>query len=191
MATSSSILAWRTPRTEESTGSPRVKHDWMTSLSYFHGFSSIQVWIWDLDCKGTWVLKNWCLWTVVLEKTLESPLDSKEIQAVNPKWNQSWVFIGGTDAEARNSSTLATWCREPTHWKRPWCWERLKAGEGDDRGWDVWMASLTQCTWVWVGSRSWWWTGKPGVLQSMGSQRVGHDWATKLTELLLLIAYWN
>ena len=67
-----------------------------------------------------------------------------------------------------------------THWKRPWCWERLKAGEGDDRRWDGWMASLTQWTWIWVNSGSWWWTGRPGVLQSMGSQRVGHNWATEL-----------
>ena len=67
-----------------------------------------------------------------------------------------------------------------THWQRPWCWERLRArGEGGDRGWDGWMASLTQWTWVWAWSRSWWWTGKPGVLQTMGSQRVGHDWATE------------
>ena len=73
------------------------------------------------------------------------------------------------------------WCEELTHLKRPWCWERLKAGEGDDRGWeDDWMASPTQWTWVSVSSRSWWWTGKPGVLQSMGSQRVGHDWVTEL-----------
>ena len=80
-----------------------------------------------------------------------------------------------------NSNTLATWCKELTHWKRPWCWERLKAGgEGDDRGWDGWMASPTQWTWVWVASGSWWWTGKPGVLWSMGSQRVGHNWVTEL-----------
>ena len=65
--------------------------------------------------------------------------------------------------------------------QKTWCLERLKAGEGDDRGWDGWVASLTRWTWVWVGSGSWWWTGKPGVLQSMGSQRVGHDWATELT----------
>ena len=80
-----------------------------------------------------------------------------------------------------NSNTLATWGKELTHWKRPWCWERLKVGgEADDRGWDGWMASPTQWTWVWVNSGSWWWTGRPGVLQSMGSQRVGHDWATEL-----------
>ena len=79
-----------------------------------------------------------------------------------------------------SSNSLATWCEELTHWKRPWCWERLKAeGEGDDRGWD-WMASLTQWTWVWVNSCSWWWTWRPGVLQFMGSQRVGHDWMTEL-----------
>ena len=80
-----------------------------------------------------------------------------------------------------NSNTLVTWCKELTHWKRPWCWERMKVeGEGDNRGWDGWMASPTQWTWVWVSSGSWWWTGKPGVLWSMGLQRVGHDWATEL-----------
>ena len=80
-----------------------------------------------------------------------------------------------------NSSTLATWCEELTHLKRPWCWERLRAtGEGDDRRWDGWMASPTQCIWVWVDSGSWWWTGRPGVLRFMGSKRVGRDWATEL-----------
>ena len=78
-------------------------------------------------------------------------------------------------------STLATWCEELTHWKRLWCWEGLGAGgEGDDRGWDGRMASLTQWTWVWVNSGSWWWTGRPGMLRFMGSQRVEHDWATEL-----------
>ena len=87
----------------------------------------------------------------------------------------------------RNSSTLATSCEELTHWKKLWCWEELGAGgKGDDRGWDGRMASLTRWTWVWVNSGSWWWTGKPGVLQFMGSQRVGHDWATELTELMRL-----
>ena len=80
-----------------------------------------------------------------------------------------------------NSNTLATWCEELTHWKRPWCWERLKAGgEGDDRGWDGWMASLIQWTWVWASLGSWWWTWRRGMLQSMGSQRVRHYWATAL-----------
>jgi len=80
-----------------------------------------------------------------------------------------------------NSSTLATWCKELTHLKRPWSWERLKAGgEGDDRGWDGWMASPTHWTWVWMGSGHWWWTGRPGALWFMGSQRVGHDRVTEL-----------
>ena len=79
-----------------------------------------------------------------------------------------------------SSSFLATWGEEVTPWKRPWCWERLKvAGEQDNRGWDDWMASPTWWTWVWVSSRSWWRIGRPGMLQSMGSQRVGHDWVTE------------
>jgi len=82
--------------------------------------------------------------------------------------------------------TLATWCNESTHWKRPWCWERLReGGEGGDRGWDGWMASLTQWTWVWASSRRWWWTGKPGMLQSMGWERVGHNWATEQQHIYL------
>ena len=101
----------------------------------------------ELDHKESWASKNWCFWTVVLNKSLESPLDCKEIQPVNPKGNPSWTFIGRTDAETENSNTLATWCKELTHWKRPWCWEILKAGtEEDDRGWDGWMASPTQWT---------------------------------------------
>ena len=148
--------------------------------SQSYGFSSSHVWMWELDYKENWAQRNWCFWTVVLEKTLESPLDFKDIQPVLPKWNQSWIFIGRTDAEAE---TPVLWprCEELTHWKRPWCWERLRAGgEGDDRGWDGWMASSTQWTWVCVDSRSLWWTGRSGALQFLGSQRVGHDWATEL-----------
>ena len=89
------------------------------------------------------------------------------LKEINP-WKDWWC--------SWSSNTLATWCEKLTHWKRPWCWERLKAG-GDNRGWDSWMAP-TQWTWVWGSSRRWWRTGKPGVLQSMGLQRVGHDWAT-------------
>ena len=127
------------------------------------------------------------LWTVELEKTLESPLDCREIQPVHPKGDQSVLNIHWKNCcWSWNSNTLATWCDELTHWKRPWRWEGLGAGgEGDDRGWDGWMASLTPWTWVWVNSRSWWWTGRPGVLRFMGLQRVGHDWASELnwTEL--------
>ena len=93
------------------------------------------------------------------------------------------------------SNTLATWCEELTHWKSPWCWKRLKAGgEGDIIGWDGWIASWTQWTWVWVSSRSWWWIGKPGLLQSMGLQRVGHNWVSGLNWgllawIVMLISY--
>ena len=129
--------------------------------------------MWELDYKESWVPKNWCYWTVVLQKTLENPLDCKEIKSVHPKGNKSWHWKDW--CWSWNSNTLATWCEELTHWKRPWCWERLKAGgEGDDRGWDGWMASQTRWTWIGESSRSWWWTGKPGVLQSLWRQRVEH-----------------
>ena len=144
--------------------------------------------MWELDYKESWTAKNWCFWTVVLENILESPLDCKEIQPVHHKGNQSWIFIGRIDAEAETPKVLPPECEELTHWKRPWCWERLKVGgKGDDRGWDGWIASPTRWTWVWVNSGHWWWTGKPGMLQSMGSQRVGLDWATELNSLLVLI----
>ena len=85
-----------------------------------------------------------------------------------------------------SSNTLATWCEELSHWKWLWCWERLRArGEGDDRGWDGWMALPPQWTWIWANSRRWWKTGKPGVLKSIGSQKVGHDWATEQQPAML------
>ena len=136
--------------------------------------------MWELDCEESWALKNWCFWTVVLEKTLESPLDCKEIQPVHPKGDQSWVFIGRTDVEAETPIFWPLHVKR-THWKRPWCWEGLGAGgEGDDRRWDGLMASLTWWTWVWVNSESWWCTGRPGMVRFMGLQRVGHDWATEI-----------
>ena len=100
----------------------------------------------------------------------------------SPSWRRSVLGVHWKDCcWSWNSSTLATWCEELTLWKRPWCWERVRAGgEGDDRRWDGWMASLTRWTWVWVGSGSWWWTGRSGMLWFMGLQRVGHDWATVL-----------
>ena len=87
--------------------------------SQSYGFSSSRVQMWELDHKG-WALKDWCFSTVVLEKTLESPMDSKDIKSVSLKGNQLWIFIGRTDAEAESSNSLVTWCKEPTNWKRPW-----------------------------------------------------------------------
>ena len=121
------------------------------------------------------------LWTMALEKTLESPLDCKEIQPVHPKGNQSCTFIGRTGVEAETPMLWSPDVKSWLIWNDTWCWERLKAGgEGDDRGWDGWMASRTQQTWIWVNSGSWWWTGRPGVLRTIGFQRVGHNWATEL-----------
>ena len=144
--------------------------------------------MWELAYKESRVSKNWCFWNVALEKTLESPLGCKEIKLVNPKRNQSWIVIGRTDTDAE---TPILWPSDAKNWLLgkdldAGCWERLKAeGEVDDRGWDGWMVSLTLWTWVWASSGSWWWTGRPGVLQSMESQRVGHDWATELNWIVL------
>ena len=137
--------------------------------------------MWELDGEESWGPINGCFRAVVLEKTLESPLDCKEIQPVHPKGDQSWVLIGRTDVEAE---TPILWPPHVKSWligKDPNSWEGLGAeGEGDDREWDGWMASPTRWTWVWVDSGSWWWTGRPGMWWLMGSQRVGHNWATEL-----------
>ena len=137
-----------------------------------HGYES-----WTI--KKAWVPKNWCFWTVVLEKTLESPLNSKEIQPVHPKGYQSRIFTGSTDAEAE---TPVLWPPHAKSWlirKDSDAGKRLKVvREGDNRGWNGWMALSSQWVWVWVNSVSWWWTGRPGMLQSIGSQIVGHDWVT-------------
>ena len=116
--------------------------------SQCYGFSSSHVWMWELGYKEVWVLKNWCCQTVVLEETLEILLDCKKMKPINPKG----IFTGRTDGDVR-SNTLATWCKETILWKRPWCWEILRArGEGSDRGWGCWMVSPTQWTWVWANS---------------------------------------
>ena len=117
-----------------------------------HGFSSSHVWMWELDHKKGWVPKNWCFWTEVLERPLESTLESKEIKPGNPKGNQPWIFIGRTDAEAEAPIPWPSDAKSRLVGK-DWCWERLKTGEGDKRGWDGWMASLTQWTWIWANSR--------------------------------------
>ena len=139
--------------------------------------------MWELDCEESWVPKNWCFWTVVLEKTLESLLDCKEIQPVHSKGDQPWVFFGRIDAEAETPILWPPDAKNWLTWKDPdagknWRWE--KKGTRMRRGWGGWMASLTLWTWVWISSRNWWWIGKPGVMQSMGSQRVRHDWVIEL-----------
>ena len=126
--------------------------------SQSYGFFNSHVWIWKLDHKEGWALKNRCFWTVVLEKILENCLDCKKIKPVNPKGNQPWIFIGRTVVEAeapilwpsdvKSWLVGGSWC-----FPRPWCWERFRAGgEEGDREWDGWIASPTQWTWVWTNS---------------------------------------
>ena len=151
-----------------------------------YDFSSSHVWMWGLDYEESWALKNWCFWTVVLEKTLESPLDCKEIKWVNPKgfigihwkdWCLSW-----------NSNTFTTWCEEVTHWKWLRCWERLKAGEeGDKRGWRGGMASPIWQTWVWASSESWWWTGSLVCCSPWGHK--DRTWLSNWIELIYTYMY--
>ena len=142
--------------------------------------------MWELDYQESWVPKNWCFWTMVLEKTLESPLDCKEIQPVHPKGNQSWLLLEGLMLKLKlkyfGHLMRRTDSLEKTLMLRKIEGRRRRGG----KGWDGCMASLTRWTWVWVSSRSRWWTGKCGVLQSMGSQRVRHDWATELNWVLFL-----
>ena len=130
----------------------------------------------ELDHKEGWALKNWCFWTVVLEKTLENPLDSKEIKPVNPKGNQLWIHFRRTDAEAE---ALVLWSPDGYSWligKVSDAGKRLRSEREEGiRGWDSWMVSLMQWTWTWENSRRWWWAGRPGMLQSTGLQRVRHN----------------
>ena len=145
------------------------------------GFSSSYVWMWELDCKESWALKSWCFWTVVMEKTLERPFDCKEIQPVQLKEISSGCLLEGLMLKLK-LQYFGHLIRGTDSFGKTLIWERLKAGgEGEDRGWDGWMASPMQWIWVWVNSRSLWWTRKAGMLQSMGSQRVRHDWTTELS----------
>ena len=145
-----------------------------------YGFSCSHGCMWELDNKESWEPKNWCFWTVVLEKTLRVPWTVRRsnqsiLKEISPEYSLEGLML---KLKLQYFGHLM-WKTDSL--KRPWWWERLKAvREGDNRGWDGWMASPTQWTWVWASSGSWWWTGKPGVLQSMGSQRVRHDWGTEL-----------
>ena len=133
--------------------------------------------MWALDYTERWARKNCCFGTVVLEKTLESPLDCKVIQPVHPKGNQSWIFIGRTDAKVE--TPILMWRADSLEKT-----QILRLIEGErKRGWDGWMASPSLWTWAWESSRSWWWKRRPGMLQSMGWQRVRYEWLTELTEL--------
>ena len=155
----------------------------MVLSSQSYGFSSSDVWMWELDYKESWAPNNWHFWTVVLEKTLESPLDCKEIQSVHPKGNQSWIFTGRTDAEAETPILWPPDAKNWLIWKDPDAgkdWGQEEKGMTEDKmiGWHHWLDrhELEQAL---TGG---WWTGRPGVLQSMGLQRVRHDWATELTD---------
>ena len=150
----------------------------VSSKSY--GFSSSHVQMWELDYKESWVwridaFELWC-WRRLLKVPWTARRSNQSIlKEISPGWSLEGLML------KLKLQYFDTWCEKLTHWKRPWCREWLKAGEeGDDRGWDGWMASPTQWTWVWARSESWWWTGKPGMLQSMGSQRVRQDWVTEL-----------
>ena len=155
-------------------------------------FSSSHVWTWELNYKESWVPKNWCFWTVGLEKILESPLDCKEVQPVHPKENQSWIFIGRTDAEAK---TPILWPTDAKNWligKDPDAgkgWRQEEKGPREDEmvGWHHLLNGYES----WVNSGSWSHTGRAGVLRSMGSQRVGHNWATELNNPTLVTTFYR
>ena len=153
-------------------------YPYTTSKGY--GFSSGHVWMLELDCEESWVPKNWCFWTVVLEKTLESPLDCKEIQPVHSEGDQPWMFFGRNDAKAE---TPVLWLPHLKSWLigkgsdagRDWGQKEKGTTEDEMAGWHHWLDGHVS-----VNCRSWWWTGKPGVLQFLGSQRVGDYLETEL-----------
>ena len=136
--------------------------------------------MWELDCEESWVLKNWCFelwcWRILLRVPWTARRSNQSIlKEISPGCSLEGMML------KLKLQYFGTSCEELTHWKRLWCWEGLGAGgEGDERRWDGWMASPTRLTWVWMNSRSWWWTGRPGMLRFMRLQRVGHDWGTEL-----------
>ena len=143
--------------------------------------------MWELDCEDSWVPKNWCFWTVVLEKTLESPLDCKEIQPV--KEISPGCSLEGLMLKLK-LQYYGHLMQRVNSLEKTLMLGGIRLGwEGDDRGKDGWMASPTRWTWVWVNSGNWWWTGRPGMLWFMGLQRVGHDWATELNWTRLVITF--
>ena len=150
--------------------------------SQSYGFSSSHVWMWELDHKESWAPKNCCFWTVVLEKTLESPLDCKEIKPVHPIGNQSWIFIGRTDAEGEAPILWPPDGKNRLIGKDPDAGKDRREEEKETReaemvGWHHWFNGHE---FEHVGN--WWRTGKPGVPQSVGLQTVGYDWVTELTD---------
>ena len=149
------------------------------SASQGYGLPSGHIELQDLDGNEGRTPKSWCLLTVVLEKTLRVPWTARSwnksiLREISPEYSLEGLML------KLNSSILVTWCEQLARWKSPWCWERLRAeGEEGIRGWDGWLASPIQRIWTWANFGSWWGTGRPGVLQSMGSQRVRYDWATE------------
>ena len=135
---------------------------WTEKKAELWRIDAFELWCWRRLLRVPWSAR-WSNWFILKE--------------ISPEYSSEGLMLKW------NSNTLATWCKELTHWKRPWCWETVKAGgEGDERGWDGWMASPSGWTWVWVGSGGWWWTGNPGMLQSMESQRVGRDSVSQLNQ---------
>ena len=197
-------------------GSQRVGHEWAT-FTFFHtfssiyclqiflmmtivtnkgpssqsyGFSSSHVWIWELHYKESCTPKNWCFRTMVLERfwrgflrvTWTARLNQSILREISPEYSFEELML------KLKLQYSGHWCKELTHWKRPWGWERLKVGgEGDKRGWDGWMASPTRWTWIWANSRRWERTGNPGELQSMGLQKVGHNLVTEQQTVMTIM----
>ena len=176
------LAPWKKSYDKPRRSIKKQRHHFANKYPYGqrYGFSSSHVWMWEFDHKEGWMPKNWCFQIVVLEKTLESPLNCKAIKIINPKGYQPWIFIGRTEVEAE-TPILGHLMQRTDSFEMTLMLGKVESGRR--RGWqriNGCIASPSQWTWVWVNSRSCWWTGRSDMLQSMGSQRAWCDWATEL-----------
>ena len=179
------LIPWKESYDQPRQHIKKQRHSFVNKglSSQSYGFSNSHVWVWELDYKESWAPKDWCFWTVVLEKILESPLDCREIQSVHPKGNQSWISLEGLMLKLK-LQYFGHLKRRADSLEKTLMLGKIAGRRRRGWQWMKWLDGITDSVNMSrVNSRSWWWTGRPGLLWSMGSQRVRHDWATELNPI--------